>query len=374
MKKLITIIVAVSIVLTLTACSMPELPFMKKKEEPAPPPPTLEETYGATAIDLMSDAYDGDGNLYSGFYTTMSFTTVNTGESKTWDVETEDLYKVNEFADAHKLWTASVTTEGTRASSVEDTYYLGSKGKVYRQVNYGGWTSYDRDKNPTVYNHNLSQVENCDMEENGTGVKVTCDYVPVLSDPIGYDILYTLLPYNFTPSVCHVTAYFDSEKKLEYMTIDTEVKDQGKLEGYDSCTFTSMNTLFKYIDKQTEDEDPAKLVYPENKVYDIATPTEYAQVEFTNVPKRLSLKNDPDSAVTISDSSKQGTVEKEEPTTSPSDVESGNTNTVSDSAVDAQNESNNDPAQQVQQDQSSDNGAENEGANKSYGVDINPPK
>lgn len=279
MKKILTLILCVTLSLSLTACTgkMPwdkEESAMETEGTETTPPPTLEETLGFDGYDLMEGGITykyQEVNLKAD----TDFTVSVNGRSVRHNVKTTTVHEADENK-SYSVIASSDSTEVESTSSTTMAYIIVNDDVEYFNYDYAGWKYkvYDTDDQYYHYNINRSNMNITLFEQQGDRLYVEGSVITLGESDFDKYIKHVLSQYGAVSGDYTFRAVFDCVTR-EMLMITAEVHSADELHYGDySGTLDNLNVSVTKV----EGNDVDLITIPQY-IFNVAMPAENTQNE-----------------------------------------------------------------------------------------------
>lgn len=279
MKKILTLILCVTLSLSLTACTgkMPwdkEESVMEAEGTETTPPPTLEETLGFDGYDLMEGGITykyQEVNLKAD----TDFTVSVNGRSVRHNVKITTVHEADENK-SYSVIASSDTTEVESTSSTLMAYIIVNDDVEYYNYDYAGWKYkvYNTDDQYYHYNISRSNMNITLFEQQGDRLYVEGSVTTLGESDFDKYIKHVLSQYGVVSGDYTFRAVFDSVTR-EMLMITAEVHSADELHYGDySGTLDNLNVSVTKV----EGNDVDLITIPQY-VFNVTMPVENTQSE-----------------------------------------------------------------------------------------------
>lgn len=279
MKKILTLILCVTLSLSLTACTgkMPwdeKEPLVETEETETTPPPTLEETLGFDGYDLMEGGITykyQEVNLKAD----TDFTVSVNDRSVRHNVKTTTVHEADENK-SYSVIASSDTTEVESTSSTLMAYIIVNDDVEYYNYDYAGWKYkvYNTDDQYYHYNISRSNMNITLFEQQGDRLYVEGSVTTLGESDFDKYIKHILSQYGIVSGDYTFRAVFDSVTR-EMLMITAEVHSTDELHYGDySGTLDNLNVSVTKV----EGNDTDLITIPQY-IFNVAMPAEGTQSE-----------------------------------------------------------------------------------------------
>lgn len=279
MKKILTLILCVTLSLALTACTekMPwdkEEPVVETEKTETTPPPTLEEILGFDGYDLMEG-----GITYKyqevNLKVDINFTVSVNGRSVRHNVKSTTVHEADENK-SYSVIASSDSTEVESTSSTTMAYIIVNDDVEYFNYDYAGWKYkvYGTDDQYYHYNINRSNMNITLFEQQGDRLYVEGSVTTIGESDFDKYVKYILSQYGIISGDYTFRAVFDSMTR-EMLMLTAEVHSADELHYGDySGTLDNLNVSVTKV----EGNDVDLITIPQY-IFNVATPVDGTQNE-----------------------------------------------------------------------------------------------
>lgn len=279
MKKILSLILCVTLSLALTACTgkMPwekEEPIVETEEVEPTSPPTLEEILGFDGYDLMEG-----GTTYKyqevNLKVDVNFTVSVNGRSVRHNVKSTTVHEADENK-SYSVITSSDTTDVESISSTTMAYVIVNDNVEYYNDDYSGWRykTYETDDQYYHYGIKRSNMEVTLFEQQGDRLYVEGSVTTIGDSDFDKYVKHVLSQYGITTGDYTFRAVFDSTTR-EMLMITAEVHSDVELH-YGECAGVLDNLSVSVTKVEGNDAD---LITIPQYIFNIAKPEDNVQTD-----------------------------------------------------------------------------------------------
>lgn len=279
MKKILSLILCVTLSLALTACTgktpwEKEEPIVETEEVEPTPPPTLEEILGFDGYDLMEG-----GTIYKyqevNLKADVNFTVSVNGRSVRHNVKSTTVHEADENK-SYSVITSSDTTDVESISSTMMAYVIVNDNVEYYNYDYSGWRykTYETDDQYYHYGIKRSNMEVTLFEQQGDRLYVEGSVTTIGDSDFDKYVKYVLSQYGITAGDYTFRAVFDSTTR-EMLMITAEVHSDAELR-YGECAGVLDNLSVSVTKVEGNDAD---LITIPQYIFNIAKPEDNVQTD-----------------------------------------------------------------------------------------------